>query len=145
MLSRRNGRRVLHGALNAATGKLMQIARERGRQDDGRAFVQTLDHVQTEVSKLLTWDNAQLRHPKRVSEAVGNFRITIALLLFRVPELNPCGDPWHLMKAVVAANHCLHDLDTLARHAIAWLSILTTGPRLLCTGLLGEKFQWLST
>ncbi len=34
----RNGRRVIHGALNAATGELVEVVRERSRQDDGSAF-----------------------------------------------------------------------------------------------------------
>lgn len=33
VISGRNSRRVLHGALNAATGELVQLIRERSRQD----------------------------------------------------------------------------------------------------------------
>jgi hypothetical protein len=42
VLSGRNARRVIHGALNAATGELLQLVRARSRQDDCLDFVETL-------------------------------------------------------------------------------------------------------
>jgi transposase len=136
---------VLHGALNAATGELVQLLRERSRQDDCLAVVEELGKLRPDVPQLLIWDNAPPHHPKRVLEAAARLRITIAWLPFRAPELNPCEDLWRLMKAVVAANRCPTDLDALARQAVAWLAHLTTEARLLCSGLLGLKFQWLAT
>lgn len=145
VISGRNDRRVVHGALNAATGELVHVLRERSRQDDCLAFVEHLGTRRPEVPKLLIWDNAPPHHPKRVLEAAERAQITIAWLPCRAPELNPCEDLWRLMKAVAAANRCFPDLEALARHAVAWLSALTAEARLLCSGLLGEKFQWLST
>jgi transposase len=145
VISGRNGRRVVHGALNAATGALVQLIHERGRQDDCLAFVEALGQVRPVGPKLLIWDNAPPHHPKRVLGAAERAHITIAWLPFRAPELNPCEDLWRLMKAVVAANRCFSDLDALARHAVAWLANLTAEARLLCSGLLGQKFQWLAT
>jgi transposase len=162
VISGRNGRRVLHGALNAATGELVQLIRERSRHDDCRAFVEELGQRRPDVPKLLIGDNAPPHHPtrrtippaapshpphhpQRVLEAAARAHITIAWLPFRSPELNPCEDLWRLMKAVVAANRCFQDLDALARHAVAWLDTLTAETRLLCSGLLGAKFQWLAT
>jgi transposase len=78
-------------------------------------------------------------------EAAARLRITSAWLPFRAPELNPSEDRWRLMKAVVAANRCAADRDALAHHAVAWLHARTAEARLLCSGLLGAKFQWLST
>jgi transposase len=148
VISGRNGRRVLHGAvhgaLNAATGELVQLIRERSRQDDGLAFVDKLGQLRPDVPKLLIWDNAPPHHPKRVLQAAQQAHITIAWLPFRAPELNPCEDLWRLMKAVVAANRCIQDLEALASHA-AWLNALTAEARLLCSGMLGRKFHWLST
>jgi hypothetical protein len=50
----------------------------------------------------------------RVLEASAHAHITIAWLPFRAPERSPCEDLWRLMKAVVAANRCAHDVDALA-------------------------------
>ena len=145
VISGRSGRRVLHGALNAATGELVQLIRERSRQDDCLAFVEHLGQVRPDVPKLLIWDNAPPHHPKRVLAAAARYRITIAWLPFRAPELNPCEDLWRLMKAVVAANRCASSMDALADQAVAWLDALSQDERLRCSGLLTTKFQWLST
>ena len=58
VISGRNARRVVHGALNAATGELVTLARERSRQDDCAAFVEALGQLRPGVPKLLVWDNA---------------------------------------------------------------------------------------
>lgn len=49
----RNGRRVLHGALNIQTGELVRLGRERSRTDDSQVFVETLGKLRPEVPKLL--------------------------------------------------------------------------------------------
>lgn len=145
VISGRNGRRVLHGALNAATGELVQLVRDRSRQDDCLAFVEALGQLRPEVPKLLIWDNAPPHHPKRVQAAAQRAHVTIAWLPFRAAELNPCEDLWRLMKAVVAANRCAASMDALAQQAVAWLTALSPHDRLRCSGLLSSKFQWLST
>lgn len=151
VLSGRNDRRVLHGALNAASGEFVALIRERSRQDDCIAFLQALGAVRPETPKLLVWDNAPPHHPHRVSAAADAAQITIAWLPFRAPELNPDEDLWRLAKAVVAANRSYRDdqpadaVQTLAEQTVQWIQALSPLDRLRCTGLLGSKFQWLST
>jgi transposase len=145
VLSGRNARRVIHGALNAATGELVQLVRERSRQDDCLAFVERLAQTRPDVPKLLIWDNAPPHHPKRVREAAERAHITIAWLPFRSPELNPCEDLWRLLKANIAANRPPSSIDEVAQHAVTWLDTLPPDERLRRSGLFGAKFQWLST
>ena len=145
VVSGRNSRRVLHGALNAATGELVTLIRERSRQDDCLAFVETLAQVRPAAPKLLVWDNAPPHHPKRVQAAAAAAHITIAWLPFRAPELMPCEDLWRLTKAVIAANRVYDSVQTLAERAVAWLAAFDPFDRLRQCGLLSSKFQWLST
>lgn len=145
VISGRNARRVVHGALNVATGELVTLVRERSRQDDCAAFVEALGRVRPEVPKLLVWDNAPPHHPKRVQAAAAAVRITLAFLPFRSPELMPCEDLWRLAKAVVAANRAYALVQEQAERAVAWLAALPPFDRLLKSGLVGVKFQWLST
>lgn len=145
VVSGRNSRRVVHGALNAATGELVTLIRERSRQDDCLAFVETLGQVRPDVPKLLVWDNAPPHHPKRVQVAAAAAHITIAWLPFRAPELMPCEDLWRLMKAVVAANRVYDTVQALAEHAVGWLATRSHFDLLRQSGLLGSKFQWLAT
>ncbi|HEX5439846.1 MAG TPA: transposase [Ktedonobacterales bacterium] len=90
VITGRNGRRVIHGALNAQTGELelVHLGRERSRQDDCIAFIEEFGQVRPGVPKLLIWDNAPPHHPKRVLAAAAQAHITIAWLPFRAPELN---------------------------------------------------------
>jgi transposase len=144
-VSGRNSRRVLHGALNAATGALALLVRERSRGDDCLAFVEALGQVHPAVPKLLIWDNAPPHHPKRVLAAAATAHITVAFLPFRAPELMPCEDLWRRTKAVVAANRVYASVQELAERAVAWLYALTPADSLRQSGLLSSKFQWLST
>lgn len=145
VVSGRNSRRVLHGALNAATGDWVTLVRERSRQDDCRAFVEALGQVRPGVPKLLIWDNAPPHHPKRVQAAAAAAQITIAWLPFRAPELMPCEDLWRLLKAVIAANRVYPSVQTLAEQAVTWLEALPPVERLRQSGLFSAKFQWLAT
>jgi transposase len=145
VVSGRNSRRVLHGALNVATGALALLVRERSRGDDCLAFVEALGQVRPQVPKLLVWDNAPPHHPKRVLAAAAAAQITIAFLPFRAPELMPCEDLWRRTKAVVAANRVYASVQELAERAATWLHTLTPHDRLRQTGLLSSKFQWLAT
>ncbi len=145
VISGRNGRRVIHGALNAATGELVDLVRERSRQDDCIAFIERLGQVRPDVPKLLIWDNAPPHHPKRVLAAAAAVHLTIAWLPFRSPELNPLEDLWRLLKAVVAANRVYDTLDALAAHALAWLDAHLPDTVLTCCGLRSSKFDWLPT
>ena len=141
----RNARRVVHGALDVATGELVQLIRERSRQDDGVAFVEALGRVRPDVPKLLVWDNAPPHHPKKVLAAAAAAHIAIAFLPLRAPELMPCEDLWRLAKGVVAANRPYEAVQEQAERAVAWLDAPLPYERLLKTGLFGRTFQWLST
>jgi transposase len=145
VISGRNSRRVLHGALNVASGELVALVRERSRQDDCAAFVEALGHVRPAVPKLLVWDNAPPHHPKQVQAVAEAAHIHLVFLPFRAPELMPCEDLWRLTKAVVAANRTYAAVQEQAERALAWLTALTPFDRLRKSGLFGTKFQWLST
>jgi transposase len=145
VISGRNGRRVIHGALNARSGELVELVRERSRQDDCIAFLERLGQTRPQVPKLLIWDNAPPHHPKRVHAAAEQAQVTLAWLPFRSPELNPLEDLWRLLKAVIAANRVYDALDALAAHALAWLDACSPASLLTRCGLNSSKFQWLPT
>lgn len=145
VLTGRNGRRVIHGALQVTTGESAYLLRERSRQDDCMAFIARLGVVRPEVPKLLIWDNAPPHHPKRVQAAAEQVGITIVWLPFRAPELNPMEDLWRRLKAVVAANRVYDTLDALADHALSWLAAQLPESLLICCGLRSSKFDWLPT
>ena len=58
VISGRNQRRTILGALNATTGERVRTARDRCRADDVLTAVEALGVVRSTVPKLLIWDNA---------------------------------------------------------------------------------------
>ena len=145
VISGRNKRRAILGALNVRTGELVRTARERCRTDDVLAAVAALGAVRPETPKILIWDNAPPHLPHRVRDAAASAGITVVLLPFRSPELMPLEDLWRGLKQTVAANRCYASLEELVDRALAWLDGMSDTERHRRCGLQSSKFQWLPT
>ena len=145
VISGRNKRRTLLGALQVGTGELVTIVRERCRTDDVLSAVHTLGAVRPEVPKLLIWDNAPPHHPHRVRDAAQAAQITLAFLPFRAPELMPLEDLWRGLKASVAANRCYASLEELSQRAVDWLTAMSDEDRRHRCALHTSKYDWLPT
>lgn len=145
VISGRNKRRTILGALNATTGELVHTVRERCRTDDVLAAVAALGTVRPDVPKLLIWDNAPPHHPHRVRDAAREVGITLAFLPFRSPELMALEELWRGLKAAVAANRCYASLEDLTERAVAWLDGMSDRERHRRCGLTTSKFTWLPT
>ena len=145
LISGRNKRRTILGALRVSTGELVHTVRERGRTDDVLAAVAGVGRVRPGVPKLLIWDNAPSHMPLRVREAAQEAGITLAFLPFRSPELMPLEELWRGLKATVAANRCYDSLEDLAARAVAWLEGMTDEERRRRCSLMTSKYAWLPT
>lgn len=145
VISGRNKRRTIFGALHVGTGELVTLVRERGRTEDLLTAVQTVGAVRPQVPKLLIWDNAPPHHPHRVRDAAREAGITLAFLPFRSPELMPLEDLWRGLKQTIAANRCYPSLDELTERAITWLTDMTDEDRRRRCGFHASKFDWLPT
>ena len=137
LISGRNGRRTILGALQVETGELVRTLRQRCRTDDVLVAVVALGAVRPEVPKLLIWDNAPPHKPHRVRDAAQEVGITLAFLPFRSPELMPLEELWRGLKATVAANRCYPGLDDLADRALDWLDAMPELERRRLCGIYG--------
>lgn len=145
LISGKNARRTILGALHVRTGELVRTVRDRCRTEDVLAAVEALGAVRPDVPKLLIWDNAPPHHPHRVRDAAAAAGISVAFLPFRSPELMPLEDLWRGLKATVAANRCYPSLDELTQRAVAWLDGMSDEDRLRRCGFDASKFDWLPT
>lgn len=145
LISGRNSRRTLFGALRVDTGELLCTVRERCRTEDALAAVECLGTVRPGVPKVLVWDNAPPHHPHRVRDAAAAAGITVVFLPFRSPELMPLEDLWRGLKQTVAANRCYASLEELVARALAWLDGMSETERLRRCGFETSKFDWLPT
>lgn len=145
IITGRNARRVICGALNVGSGELVHVVRARSRADDVLAAVSALGTHRPAVPKLLIWDNAPPHQPARVKTAARLANIELAFLPFRAPELMPLEELWRGTKAVVAANRCYPNIDEAAERAVAWLDAQAPEDRLRRAGLKSSKYDWLPT
>lgn len=145
LISGKNSRRTILGALNVGSGELVTTVRERCRTDDVVSAVQALGAVRPEVPKLLIWDNAPPHHPHRVRDVARAAGIILAFLPFRSPELMPLEELWRGLKQTVAANRCYPSLTDLTQRAVVWLEGMTPADRLRRCGFETSKFDWLTT
>jgi transposase len=145
LISGKNPRRTILGALNVHSGELVRTVREQCRTDDVLAAVEALGAVRPAVPKLLIWDNAPPHHPHRVRDTATAAGITLAFLPFRSPELMPVEDVWRGLKQTVAANRCYPSLQELTQRALVWLDGMSDTDRLRRCGFETSKFDWLPT
>jgi transposase len=145
LLSGRNRRRTILGALHVGTGELVTTVRERCRTEEMVEAMTELGTVRPEVPKLLIWDNAPPHHPHRVRDAAQAAGITLAFLPFRSPELMPLEDLWRGLTQTIAANRCYASLDDLTERAVAWLTAMSDEDRRRRCGFHASKFDWLPT
>lgn len=145
VVSGRNAQRVVHGALNAASGELLALVQPRSRTAEVVAAVEALGRIRPDVPKVLVWDNAPAHHPKRVAATARLAGIDLAFLPFRSPELMPLEELWRGMKATATANRCYATVDEAAERCVAWLKGQSEEERLRRCGLRSSKFHWLPT
>ena len=156
VISGRNARRVLYGAINVETGEVVRVVRERCRGQDAAALLTALGARRPPTPwpitappeappRLVLWDNAPPHHTHLARAAAAAAGCTLAWFPFRSPELNPCEDLWRPLKTTVAANRCYPTLDELVTRAVAWLDDLQPADVRHLTGLTSSKFQWLLT
>jgi len=145
VITGRNRRRTIIGALQVGTGELVTLVQDRCRTAEMMDAMATLGAVRPGAPKLLIWDNAPPHHPHRVRDAAAAVGITLAFLPFRSPELMPLEDLWRGLKQTVAANRAYPSLDELTARAIDWLSAMSNADRRRRCGLQSSKLDWLPT
>ena len=145
VITGRNRRRTIIGALQIGTGELVSLVQDRCRTDEMVEAMVVLGAVRPQVPKLLIWDNAPPHHPHRVRDAAAVVGITLAFLPFRSPDLMPLEDLWRGLKQTVAANRAYPSLDELTARAIDWLTAMSNDDRRRRCGLHSSKFDWLPT
>ena len=145
VISGRNKRRTILGALQVSSGELVHTVRERCRTDDVLAVIDALGAVRPQTPKLLIWDNAPPHHPHRVRDAAQAVGMTRAFLPFRAPAFMPREELWRGRKGTVAANRCYASLDELADRAGDWLDAMSNEERRRRCALHSSTFDWLPT
>jgi hypothetical protein len=141
-LTGRNASRVLFGAVNLHTGRLVLLPRARQKAPDFCAFLHEVrrHYPGRHVAMLLDSDRSHTANAsQRLAAALD---ITLLWLPVRSPHLNPMDHLWRDVKQHVAANRQVANIDTLVARVIFHMRRLTRRTVLRKAGVLSAMF-WL--
>ena len=141
-LTGRNASRVLFGAVNLRTGRLVLLCRLHQRSPDFCAFLHDVRrrYRGRHVALLLDEDPSHIaRASQRLAATLG---ITLLWLPKRCPELNPMEHVWRAVKKDVCANRQDASIDALVLRVLRYLRRLSQRLALRKAGVLARRF-WL--
>lgn len=142
LISGRNARRVVFGALNLKTGQRVFDVSERHRQEDFQAFLDLVRwHYRSwHVALLLDEDS---RHTAPDSQLLAEeLDMELLWLPKRTPKLNPLDHLWGHAKSKVSANIQRQTIEEHVDRFLLYLEGLSSQEALLLAGVLSDDF-WL--
>lgn len=142
VLSGRNDRRVVFGAMNLRTGRRLLLPREHQRAGDFQAFLRVVHHYYRgwHVALLLDEDPS---HTATGSVALADwFDIELLWLPKRSPQLNPMDTLWGQGKDVISADKQYATIDEQVDRFVAYLGSLSAWEALHTAGVYSKDF-WL--
>jgi transposase len=141
-LTGRNARRVLFGAVNLRTGRLVLLCREQQKAPDFCAFLEKVrrSYRGYHVALLLDGDSS---HTAGASKRLAaKLDISLLWLPTRSPHLNPMDHLWRDVKQNVCANRQDVSIDLLVARVLRHLRRLPRRSVLRKAGVLSPRF-WL--
>jgi hypothetical protein len=142
VLSGRNARRVVFGAMNLRTGRRFFLVRERQRAADFQEFLRLLHHHYRGWHVAMLLDEDPSHTAKGSVRLAEGFGVEPLWLPKRVPELNPMDTLWGQAKDVVCADKQYPGLDEQVDRFIRHLGCLSPRDALHTAGVLSDDF-WL--
>ena len=142
VLSGRNARRVVFGAVNLRTAYRLLLPRERQRAADFQAFLRLVHSRYRGWHMVMLLDEDPSHTAKGSVRLADSFGIELLWLPKRCPELNPMDTLWGQAKDVVCADEQYADLDEQVDRFIGHLEGLSIWETLETSGINSDDF-WL--
>lgn len=142
LLSGRNGRRVVFGAMNLRTGHRLLLPREHQRAADFQAFLRVVHDSYRGWHVAMVLDEDPSHTAKGSVRLAEWFDIDLLWLPKRSPKLNPMDTLWGQAKDVVSADKQYATLDEQVGRFIHYLESLSPGQALDTAGVYSKDF-WL--
>jgi DDE superfamily endonuclease len=141
VVSGRNARRVIFGAMNLRTGARLFVPRPKGRSADFQAFVAEVRSAYQgwHVALLLDEDSCHTAKASRAQTA----EMTLLWLPSRSPELNPMDTLLGQGKDVISANKQYATIEEQVERFLAFVGGLSNREALHTAGILSGRF-WLA-
>ena len=144
LLSGRNARRVVFGALNLRTGRRLFLAREHQRAVDYQAFMEMV-HRHYRGWPLALLQDEDSSHTAGGSVGLAELLgIQLLWLPKRSPKLNPMDTLWGQAKDVISANKQYATIEEHVTRFLSHLESLSPGEALQTAGVWSKHF-WLKS
>ena len=144
LISGRNARRVVFGAMNLQTGKRLFLARRHQRQEDFQDFLRLIHQHYRGWHLVLLLDENSSHTAGRSQQLASELQIEMLWLPKRAPELNPMDQSWGQAKDLVSANLQYPTIDDHLATFIEYLECLTDWEARYTAGVLSKDF-WLKS
>ncbi|MBF5046137.1 MULTISPECIES: IS630 family transposase [Myxococcaceae] len=142
LLTGRNARCVLFGAVDPLSGEVHLLARTAQRAEDFCAFLRHLRRRHPRGPLVLVLDS-DASHTARASQRLADeLLILLVFLPKRCPHLNPMDHLWRAAKGDVLANHQYASLDDELDRTASYLWSLSPQEVLTKAGILSPTF-WI--
>jgi hypothetical protein len=143
LITGRNAKVVLFGAISLTTGHRVLAARARAAGADARAFLLELRRRYRGRGTLWLLADRATGHTDRQTQALAErLDIRFVWLPTQASELNAMDQLWRELKAVIAANRQAPTIAALAASAQLWVLMLSPTEARRKAGLLSPHF-WL--
>jgi hypothetical protein len=144
LLSGKNARRVVFGAMNLRTGRRLFLPREHQRAADFQAFLRVVHYYYRGWHVALLLDEDSSHTAKGSVEWAGWYNIDLLWLPKRSPKLNPMETLWGQGKDIISADKQDVTIDEQVDRFIAYLESLSAWEALHTAGVYSKDF-WLSS
>jgi DDE superfamily endonuclease len=142
VISGKNARRVVFGAMNLRTAHRLFLVRERQRAVDFQAFLRLLHHHYRGWHVALLLDEDSSHTAGESGDLAAELDIEMIWLPKRAPKLNPMDHLWGDAKDEISANKQYATIDDQVNRFLDYLASLSAGEALNKAGVLSEDF-WL--
>ncbi len=144
VLSGRNARRTIFGALNLRTGRRLFLAREHQRAADFQAFLRVVHYYYRGWHVALLLDEDPSHTAKGSVQLADRFDIDLLWLPRRSPQLNPMDTLWGQGKDVISADKQYATIDEQVDRFLRYLESLSDWEALHTAGVYSKGF-WLKS
>ena len=142
VLSGRNARRTVFGALNLRTGRRLFLPREHQRAVDFQAFLRVVHYSYRGWHVALLLDEDPSHTAKGSVQLADWFDIDLLWLPKRSPQLNPMDTLWGQGKDVISADKQYATIDEQGERFLRYLESLSAWEALHTAGVYSNGF-WL--
>ena len=125
LISGRNARRVIFGALNLHTGKRLFLASSKQTQQDFQTFLRQIYNHYRGWNIAILLDGNSTHTARKSIQCAESLDIRLLWLPKRSPELNPMDHLWGHAKNVTSANLQFPTIDGHVHHFLEYLNSLS--------------------